>query len=225
MAENTLFRAGLEIVPKFDRNKGKKELREAMAELKAEVNNVNNNLKIGVVVDDNKLKALVKSISKTLNDMGAAFDQEKSIGYTNKLTSGLKNVMTSASDVRTEAISAVKELNKLSKYTAIAKDKSPDISKYYTDFNNTMKLPSSSVTEARNKVKELQNRLGELSALRVNINIDPKQIHKIDDAINKTSASINKIKGGLSYKSDKELIKLTPEQTDKDLYNTIVEIS
>lgn len=224
MAENTVFRAGLEIVPKFDRNKGKKELREAMAELKAEVNNINNNLKIGVVVDDNKLKALVKNISKTLNDMGAAFDQEKSIGYTNKLTSGLKNVMTAASDVRTEAISAVKELNKLSKYTAIAKDKSPDISKYYTDFNNTMKLPSSSVTEARNKVKELQNRLGELSALRVNINIDPKQIHKIDDAINKTSASINKIKGGLSYKSDKELIKFTPEQTYKDLYNTIGEI-
>jgi len=224
MAENTVFRAGLEIVPKFDRNKGKKELREAMAELKAEVNNINNNLKIGVVVDDNKLKALVKSISKTLNDIGAAFDQEKSIGYTNKLTSGLKNVMTAASDVRTEAISAVKELNKLSKYTAIAKDKSPDISKYYTDFNNTMKLPSSSVTEARNKVKELQDRLGELSALRVNINIDPKQIHKIDDAINKTSASINKIKGGLSYKSDKELIKFTPEQTYKDLYNTIGEI-
>ena len=224
MAENAVFTTELEIVPKFDRNKAKKELREAMAELKAEVNNINNNLKIGVVVDDNKLKALVKNISKTLNDMGAAFDQEKSIGYTNKLTSGLKDVMTTASGVRREAIDTVKELNKLSKYTAISKDKSPDISKYYTDFNNTMKLPSSSVTEARSKVKELQSRLGELSALRVNINIDPKQISKLDDAINKASVSINKIKGGLSYKLDKELINFTPVQSYKDLYNTIVEI-
>ena len=156
--------------------------------------------------------------------MGAAFDQEKVIGYSNKLTIGLKDVMAAASSVRNEAIGATKELSKLSKYTAIAKDKSPDISKYYTDYNNSMKMPSNSVNEARDKVRELQNRLGELSALRVNINIDPKQIHKIDDAINKASASINKIKGGLSYKSDKELIKFTPEQTYKDLYNTIGEI-
>ena len=31
-----------------------------MEELKAEVNNVNNNLKIGVVIDDNKIKANIK---------------------------------------------------------------------------------------------------------------------------------------------------------------------
>jgi len=224
MAENTVFSAGLEIVPKFNRNEGKKELKSAMKELQDEVNNINNNLKIGVIVDDSKLKTLVKGVTKTLNEMGAAFDAEKGMNYTNKLTIGLKQVMESASGVRSQAIGAIKELNKLSKYTNIAKDKTPDTSKYYLDLNRTMKMPTQDVNAVRSKVAELKERLAELSALRVNINIDRKQVTKLDDAIRKTEEAMAKLKTGLSFKTDKELLNFTPQQSYSAVYNTIGEI-
>ena len=224
MGENTVFSAGLEIVPKFNRNEGKKELKSAMKELQDEVNNINNNLKIGVIVDDSKLKTLVKGVTKTLNEMGAAFDAEKGMNYTNKLTTGLKQVMESASGVRSQAIGAIKELNKLSKYTNIAKDKTPDTSKYYLDLNRTMKMPTQDVNAVRTKVAELKERLAELSALRVNINIDRKQVTKLDDAIRKTEEAMAKLKTGLSFKTDKELLNFTPQQSYSAVYNTIGEI-
>ena len=101
MAENAVFKAGLEIVPQFNRNDVSKQLKSLMEQMSKESESLSKAIKIGVRIDTAPFLKATAEYSKAIDNIGRALEEENKKGFKGKNTK-LFSLMEQAKKTREE---------------------------------------------------------------------------------------------------------------------------
>lgn len=210
MAENAVFKAGLEIIPQFNRNDVSKQLKSLMEQMSKESESLSKAIKIGVRIDTAPFLKATAEYSKAIDDIGRALENENKKGFSGK-NARLFSIMEQAKQTREEVGKVFSEYNKMIKSTAKPYNLSQDASVKLGNFQNVISLPDYDYKQVKTKIKSIKDSVKELENLKGEVGLSDKQVIQVEKALIRADKTLYKLQNSFTSLSRVKLLNFEPK--------------